>query len=75
MPTRDVLTERDLARLRGFPGITAEDLILFFRLWLADEAFLRSIRGATVTLGLAVQLCTPDAHRSLRRPVDSRTGR
>jgi len=56
--TRDVFSEQELARLRGFPEITAEDVIRFFTLSSADEAFARASRGATAMLGRAVQLCT-----------------
>lgn len=58
MSTRDVFSEQELARLRGFPEITSEELIRFFTLSSEDEAFVRSMRRAATMLGVAVQLCS-----------------
>ncbi len=58
MSTRDVFSEQELARLRGFPEISAEELIRFFTLTSADEAFVRSMRRPATMLGVAVQLCS-----------------
>jgi len=55
---RDVFSEQELAELRGFPGISPEELIRFFTLTGADEAFVRSMRQPATVLGVAVQLCT-----------------
>lgn len=67
MSAREVFSEQELARLRGFPEISRTELVRFFTLTTADEAFVRSMRRATIVLGAAVQLCT-------RRGCD-RTGR
>jgi hypothetical protein len=56
--TRDVFSEHELAGLREFPEISQEELIRFFTLTGADEAFLRSTRQPTTALGVAVQLCS-----------------
>ena len=58
MATRDVFSEDELAQLRGFPGPGRAELIRFFTLASADEAFLRKFRGRDNVLGAAVQLCT-----------------
>lgn len=58
MSTRDVFSEQELARLRRFPEISQEELIRFFTLTAADEAFVRSTRRPTTVLGVAVQLCS-----------------
>lgn len=58
MSARDVFSEQELAELRGFPGISPEELIRFFTLTGADEAFVRSMRQPATVLGVAVQLCT-----------------
>ena len=55
--TRDVFSGQELARLRGFPEISREELIRFFTLSAADEAFVRSMRRPATVLGVAVQLC------------------
>jgi hypothetical protein len=55
--TRDVFSDEELAQLRGFPEITRADLIRYFTLTGADEAFVRRFRGPGNTLGAAVQLC------------------
>jgi len=55
--TRDVFSGQELARLRGFPDISGEELIRFFTLSAADEAFVRSMRRPSTVLGVAVQLC------------------
>ena len=41
----------------GFPEISREELIRFFTLSAADEAFVRSMRRPSTLLGVAVQLC------------------
>lgn len=43
MSTRDVFSEQELARLRGFPEITSEELIRFFTF----DAVLRGIWTAS----------------------------
>ena len=58
MATRDVFSEDELAQLRGFPEPGRAELIRFFTLAPADEAFLRKFRGRGKVLGAAVQLCT-----------------
>jgi hypothetical protein len=55
---RDVFSVQELAQLRGFPGISAEELIRFFTLSGADEAFVRSMRQPATMLGVVVQLCS-----------------
>ncbi|HEY5149961.1 MAG TPA: DUF4158 domain-containing protein, partial [Mycobacterium sp.] len=49
--TRDVFSGQELARLRGFPEISREELIRFFTLSAADEAFVRSMRRPSTVLG------------------------
>jgi Domain of unknown function (DUF4158) len=56
--TREVFSEDELARLRRFPEPARPDLIRFFTLAVADEAFVRKFRGQDNVLGAAVQLCT-----------------
>src|SRR2546423_5154709 len=58
MATRDVFSEEELARLRGFPEAGRAELIRYFTLAAADEAFVRKFRGQGNVLGAAVQLCT-----------------
>ena len=58
MATRDVFSAEELAQLRGFPEIGRSDLIRYFTLAPADEAFVRKFRGRSNVLGAAVQLCT-----------------
>ena len=58
MSTRDVFSEQELARLRGFPVITCEELIRFFTLTGADGVFVCSMRRPATMLGVAVQLCS-----------------
>ena len=58
MATRDVFSEEELARLRGFPELGRAELIRHFTLTGADEAFLRKFRTGRNVLGVAVQLCT-----------------
>ncbi len=53
-----VFSEAELERLRGFPDIEREQLVRFFTLTPADDAFVRSHRGSSNRLGVAVQLCT-----------------
>lgn len=58
MATRDVFSEDELARLRGFPEPARAELIRYFTLAPADEAFARRFRGQDNVMGVAVQLCT-----------------
>ncbi|MFY1615451.1 Tn3 family transposase [Micromonospora sp. WMMD736] len=58
MATQDVFSAEDLARLRGFPEINRAELIRYFTLTGADEAFVRQFRTGRNVLGVAVQLCT-----------------
>jgi len=55
-----VFSDEELARLRAFPEITAEELIRFFTLTAADVEFVDPGRGRSAKdrLGLAVQLCS-----------------
>jgi len=55
-----VFSDEELARLRGFPEITAEELVRFFTLSAADAEFVDPGRGRSAKgrLGLAVQLCS-----------------
>lgn len=56
--TQDVFSAEELARLRGVPEINRAELIRYFTLTGADEAFVRQFRTARNVLGVAVQLCT-----------------
>jgi hypothetical protein len=56
--TRDVFSEQELVRLRGFPEITRAELIKYFTLSSPDEAFLCKFVGQRNVLGASVQLCT-----------------
>jgi hypothetical protein len=56
--TRDVFSEDELAQLRGFPEPARAELIRYFTLAPADEAFVRKFRGQDNVMGVAVQLCT-----------------
>ncbi|MBC8989600.1 Tn3 family transposase [Micromonospora chalcea] len=58
MATQDVFSAEDLERLRGFPEINRAELIRYFTLTGADEAFVRQFRTGRNVLGVAVQLCT-----------------
>jgi hypothetical protein len=58
MATRDVFTEEQLARLRGFPEISQVELFRYFTLAAADEEFVRGFRRPENVFGVAVQLCT-----------------
>ena len=58
MVTRDVFSEEELARLRGFPEAGRAEPIRYLTLAAADEAFVRKFRGQGNVLGAAVQLCT-----------------
>ena len=58
MATRDVFSEEELARLRGFRETTRAELIRCFTLTESDETFVRQFRGPANILGVAVQLCT-----------------
>jgi Domain of unknown function (DUF4158) len=56
--TRDVFSAEELARLRGFPEITRAELIRYFTLTRADEAFLRKFHRRDNVLGAGVQLAS-----------------
>jgi hypothetical protein len=56
--TRDVFSEDELAQLGGFSDPARAELIRYFTLAPADEAFARKYRGQDNVLGAAVQLCT-----------------
>ena len=58
MATRDVFSDDELAQLRGFPEAARAELIRYFTLTAADEAFVPRFRGRDNVLGAAVQLCT-----------------
>lgn len=58
MATQDVFSAEELARLRGFPEINRVELIRYFTLTGADEAFVRQFRTGRNVLGVAVQLCS-----------------
>ena len=58
MATRDVFSEDELAQLRGFPEPARAELIRYFTLGTADEAFARKFRGQDNVMGVAVQPCT-----------------
>jgi len=55
-----VFSDEELARLREFPEITAEELVRFFTLSAADAEFVDPGRGRSAKdrLGLAVQPCS-----------------
>jgi len=53
-----VFSDVELERLRGFPEIDGNELVRFFTLTPTDETLVRSHRGASNRLGVAVQLCT-----------------
>ena len=53
-----MFSEDELAQLRGFPDPARAELIRYFTLAPADEAFVRKFRGQDNVLGAAVQLCT-----------------
>ncbi|MFD5192601.1 DUF4158 domain-containing protein [Streptomyces sp. NPDC058357] len=57
MATR-VFSDEELEGLRSFPAIGKDELIRYFTLTPADEAFLRKFRRAQNVLGAAVQLST-----------------
>jgi hypothetical protein len=56
--TQDVFSAEELARLRGSPEINRAELIRYFTLTGADEAFVRQFRTGRNVLGVAVQSCT-----------------
>lgn len=58
MATRDVFSAEEQAQLRGFPDIDRAELIRYFTLTGADEAFVRRFRTSRNVLAVAVQLCT-----------------
>ena len=45
MATREVFSEDELAQLRAFPEPARAELIRYFTLASADEAFVRKFRG------------------------------
>jgi hypothetical protein len=51
MATRDVFTEEQLARLRGFPEISQVELFRYFTLAAADEEFVRGSAGRRTCSG------------------------
>jgi len=53
-----VFSEDELAQLRGFPEPARAELIRYFTLAPADEAFVRKFRAQDNVMGVAVQLCT-----------------
>jgi len=53
-----VFSAEELARLRAFPEINRAELIRYFTLTGADEAFVRQFRTGRNVLGAAVQLRT-----------------
>jgi hypothetical protein len=55
--TRDVFSEQEMGRLRGFPEITRAELIRYFTLTSAEEEFLRNFLGRRNVLGASVQFC------------------
>ncbi|EGX61065.1 MULTISPECIES: DUF4158 domain-containing protein [Streptomyces] len=57
MATR-VFSDEELEGLRSFPAIGRDELIRYFTLPPADEAFLRKFRRSQNVLGAAVQLST-----------------
>jgi hypothetical protein len=58
LATREMFSADELAQLRGFPEPARAELIRYFTLTPADEAFVRKFRGQENVLGVAVQLCT-----------------
>ena len=58
MATRDVFSDDELAQLRGFPEPARAELIRYFTLGSADEAFVRKFRGQDNVMGVAAQLGT-----------------
>ena len=58
MATREVFSADELAQMRGFPEPERAELIRYFTLTPADEAFVQKFRGRENVLGAAVQLCT-----------------
>jgi hypothetical protein len=73
--TRDVFSEEELAQLHGFPEAVPGDLIRYFLLSTAEEAFVRKFRSQATRWAPAVQLCTlpwlefvPDKITSAPRP-------
>ncbi|MFC9636459.1 DUF4158 domain-containing protein [Streptomyces mirabilis] len=53
-----VFSDEELEALRSFPAIGKDELIRYFTLTSADEAFLRKFLRPQTVLGAAVQLCT-----------------
>ena len=54
-----MFSAEELARLRGFPEINRAELIRYFTLTGADEAFVRQCRTGRNVLGVAARLCSP----------------
>ncbi|WP_123471818.1 DUF4158 domain-containing protein [Streptomyces sp. CEV 2-1] len=57
-PATQVFSDEELEALRSFPAIGKDELIRYFTLTSADEAFLRKFLRPQTVLGVAVQLCT-----------------
>lgn len=53
-----MFSAEELEQLRRFPEVDRAELIRYFTLTPADEAFVRQFRGQGNVLGAAVQLCT-----------------
>ncbi|MFC4516448.1 MULTISPECIES: DUF4158 domain-containing protein [Streptomyces] len=53
-----VFSDEELEALRSCPSIGKDELIRYFTLTPADEAFLRKFLRPQTVLGAAVQLCT-----------------
>ncbi len=56
--TRDVFSDAELEQLRGFPELNRVELIRYFTLTPADEAFVQAHRAMANRFGVAAQLCT-----------------
>jgi hypothetical protein len=52
-----VFSQEELEQLRRFPEVDRSELIRYFTLTPADEAFVRKFRGQVNVFGAAVQLC------------------
>jgi hypothetical protein len=55
--TRDVFSAEELEQLRRFPEVDRAELIRYFTLTQADEAFVWQFRGQVNVFGAAIQLC------------------
>ncbi len=63
MATQDVFSAEELARLRAFPEINRAELIRYFTLTGADEAFVRQFRTGRNVLGCG----SPVVHAAVAR--------